>query len=130
MKKVRHTSDFSFGIYWWILKNLEKHNFDKMKKYYWRYHQFTHVCQKLQSFEVQFLRYRVRQNFFLFLANFCHLHPWSLSPTLSPLKLRIPKFWKKNLEYLIISNLFNKIHDHMIYAYSDMECNRHDFLWF
>ena len=68
MKKVGHTSEFSFGIYWWTSKNLKNQNFEKMKKKKkkkkkkkifkkikkkkkkkkkncWRYH-FTHVYQK------------------------------------------------------------------------------------
>ena len=32
-----------------------------MKKSYWRYHHFTHVYQKSHSYNVQFLRYGVRQ---------------------------------------------------------------------
>ena len=31
---------------------------------------------------------------------------------------------------VIILNLCNKKHDHMMYAYSDMECDRHNFLPF
>ena len=37
-----------------------------MKKNCWRYHHFTQVHQKTQSYEVQFLRYGVRQIFFFF----------------------------------------------------------------
>ena len=32
MKKVGHTSEFPFGIYWSTLKNLKNQNFEKMKK--------------------------------------------------------------------------------------------------
>ena len=32
MRKVRHTSEFPFGIYWWILKNSKNQTFEKMKK--------------------------------------------------------------------------------------------------
>ena len=59
MQKVGHTSEFPFGIYWWTLKNLKNQNFEKKwkkKRKCWRYH-FTHVYQKLQSYEVQFMRY-------------------------------------------------------------------------
>ena len=37
---------------------------------------------------------------------------------------------KKTSGDVIILNLYNKKHNHMIYAYSDMECNRHNFLSF
>ena len=70
MKKVGHTSEFSFGIYWWTLKNTKNQNFEKMKKNCWRYHNFTHVYQKQQSYEEQLLRYRVRQIFLSFWAIF------------------------------------------------------------
>ena len=66
------------------------------KKYCWKYHHFTHVYQKPQSYEVQFLK----------------------------------KKMKKASGDVIISNLCNKKHDHMLYAYSDMECDRHNFLLF
>ena len=29
MKKVEHTSEFPFGIYWWTVKNLKNQNFEK-----------------------------------------------------------------------------------------------------
>ena len=45
VKKMGHTSEFPFGIYWWTLKNLKNQNFEKMKKNCWRYHHFTHVYQ-------------------------------------------------------------------------------------
>ena len=41
VKKVDHISEFPFGIYC-----------DKKKKKCWRYHRFTQVYQKPQSYEV------------------------------------------------------------------------------
>ena len=41
------------------------------KKNCWRYHHFTHAYQKPQSYEVQFLRYTVKQNFLWFWVIFC-----------------------------------------------------------
>ena len=32
VKKVEHTSEFPFGIYWWTLKNPKNQNFEKMNK--------------------------------------------------------------------------------------------------
>ena len=46
---------------WHLLMNFEKpknQNFEKMKKKCWGYHHFTHLYQKPQSYEVQFLRYK------------------------------------------------------------------------
>ena len=45
----------------------EKSDFGKNEKIRWRYH-FNHVFQKTQSYEVQSLRYKVRQNFGPFLS--------------------------------------------------------------
>ena len=76
VKKVGQTSEFPFGIYWWTLKNQIKSEFwrNEKKKKCWRYHPFTHVYQGPQSYEVQLLRYKVRQFFFLsFWAIFCPL---------------------------------------------------------
>ena len=74
VKKMGHTSEFHFGIYWWTLKNLKNQNFEKMKKNCWRYHHFTHVYQKPQSYKVQFLRYGL--NFFVILGHFM-LYPFT-----------------------------------------------------
>ena len=37
---------------------------------------------------------------------------------------------QKKIGDVIIVNLCNKKHDHMMYAYSDMECDRYNFLSF
>ena len=72
-----HTSEFQFGIYWWTWKNyllkklLKKTNKNKrilifqmlyFKKNTWRYHYFTSVYQKSWWYDLQFLRYGVRQS--------------------------------------------------------------------
>ena len=62
-----------FGIYWWTLRNPKNKNFEKMKTNCWRYHYFTHVYQKPQSYEVQILRNEVSQFFLLFWVSFCPL---------------------------------------------------------
>ena len=116
-----HTSEFPFGIYWWSLKKPKNQNFEKTKKNCWRYHHFTHVYQKPQSYEVQFLRYRVRQ-FFL-----CHFRPFfALYLPLHPNNPENQNFEKikKASRDVIILNWCNKKHDRMTYAYTDMECNR------
>ena len=98
----------------------------KRKRKCWRYHRFTHVYQKLQSYEVQFLRYGVRHNFFFILGHFLSFYP------LSPNNTENQNFEKMNMScgYVLILNLWNKKQDHMMYAYSDMECDRHYFLLF
>ena len=48
----------------------------KNEKICWRYHHFTHVYQKSQSCDVQFLRYGVRQaEFFVILGHFLPFQP-------------------------------------------------------
>ena len=79
MKKVGHTSEFLFSIYWWawktIIKKTDKcankkcENFNiynvllskKIKKNTWRYHHFRSLHQKSWSYDLQFLGYRVWQ---------------------------------------------------------------------
>ena len=41
------------------------------------------------------------------------------------------KFWKNGKKHLEMPSFFcNKKHNHVMYVYSDMECNRHNFLSF
>ena len=54
--------------------NPKNQKFQKNEKT-WRYHHFKHVYQKQQSFEVQFLRYRVRKTeFYVILVHFLPLY--------------------------------------------------------
>ena len=79
-----------------------------------KYH-FTLVYQKPQSYEVWFLRYRVRQtNMLSFWAIFCPLTPLITRRTGD----------------VIIIHMCTKNHDHMMYASWDMECNSYNFLPF
>ena len=105
------------------MKKLKK---KKKKKNCCRHHHFTHVYQKPQSNEVQFLRYRVRRNFFVILGNFL---PFYTHPPNNPENHNFEKM-KKVSGGVIILNLCNKKHNHMMYAYSDMKCDRHNFLSF
>ena len=62
-----------------------------------------------------------------FWAIFCLFNSLHLN---NPEKLNFEKM-KKAFGDVIILNLCNKKHDHMMYAYSDMEClHRHNFLSF
>ena len=127
VRKMVHTSEFAFSIYWWTLKNPKKSDFWTKEKICWRYHHFTHVSQKPQSYKVQFLRYEVRQSFSSFWAIFCPFNPLPLN---NPKNQNFGGM-KKEFGDVIILNLCNKKHDHMMYAYSDMErSHRHIFLSF
>ena len=100
------------------LMNFEKpgkSDFWKNEKNYWRYHHFTHVYQKTQSYEIQFQRYGARQNF---------LPP----PTPQHYQPRKPKFGENEqiIWNVIILNLRNKKHNQMMHAYLDMECHIHN----
>ena len=66
VNKVGHASEFPFNIYWWTLKNPKNQN----EKNCWRCRHFIHVYQKQQSYEVQFLIYRVRPFFLVILGHF------------------------------------------------------------
>ena len=67
----------------------------KWKENCWRYHHFTHMYQKTQLLEVQFLRYgryRDRHNFLKTWAVFCFFTPPN------NLEVKILKKWRKHLE--------------------------------
>ena len=101
-------------------------NFEKMKKKCWRCHYFTQVFQKPQSYEVQFLRYRVRKTEFFILGHFfCHF---------TPLKSKFYKNQNKNLTKIkkapgdaIILHTCTKNY-RMMYASWDMEYDRQFFV--
>ena len=60
---------------------------------------------------------------------FCHFRPFfALLPPMDPEKQNFEKL-KKTLEDIIILQMFtiNDSHSHMIYGFSDMECNRQNF---
>ena len=76
-----------------------------------RYHNFTHVHLKPQSYEVQFLRYGVRRfcHFGLF---FALLPP---SPPNSPKNENIKKMKKTPGDIIILHNC-TKTHDYRLYC--------------
>ena len=89
----------------------------KNEKICWRYRHFTLVYQKSQSYDVWFLRYGVRQTEF-----FCHYGPFfALLPFY---------FFDRFLPPGLILQLFTINDSLMIYGFSDMECNRQNFLSF
>ena len=118
--------------FWHLLMNFENpknHNLEKKKKNCWGYNHFTHVHRKLQSYEVRFLRCRVREtNFFAIMGNFL-----SFYPTNNPKNQNFQKLKKNNnnkKKHLDISS-FNtsetKNDDHMLYCSWDMAHDRCNF---
>ena len=63
-----------------------------------RYHHFTHVYHKWQSYDVWFLRYEARQNFLSLWAIFCPLTPSKFFDLLPQ-----SKFWKNEKKRMEIS---------------------------
>ena len=92
VRKVRHTSELPFGTYWWTLKNPKNQTFEKMNKNCWRYH-FTHVHQKPQSHEVQFLRNEMRLNFLSFWASFWPFNPLPLTTQKTKKTIIFLSYW-------------------------------------
>ena len=102
-----------------------------------------HVYQKTQSYEVQFLRYGVKQNLLSFWAIFCPMmyaysdvecdrHDCHFKsffahlPHYWPPKLKFGKKCKKNPD-IILLHMCNINPDHTMYASWDMKCNRQIF---
>ena len=95
-----------------------------MKKNCWRYHHFTHVYQKPQLYEVQFLKYEVG-NFFVILGQFLPFN----SPPNNPENQNYEKM-KKNIWRCHYFRLVQQKTGSSDYAYPDMECDKHNFLSF
>ena len=109
-------------------KNPKNQNFEKMKKF--AGHILLYVCQKSWSYDVQFLRYRVRQTGFFFIWD--NFYPFNPHPTPTP-----DNPWNQNFEKMkktpgdFIILYMSTINDnHMMYVSWDMECNKHNFLSF
>ena len=123
-KKMGHTLEFLFAIHWWILKNQENQTFEKMKK-------ITediiilHMCTKKHNH----MRYSSWDTEWdkLFLSFWAIFYPPPF-PNI-PENQNFQKM-KKASGDIIILNLWNKKQNQMMYAYSDMECGRHNFLSF
>ena len=94
-----------------------------------RYHHFTLVSHKWQSYDVWFLRYWARQTeFFVILGHFfalSHPHP---TPTLPTWKIKILNKWKKPIENICTMCTMNE--NHMMYNSWDMKRDRQNFLSF
>ena len=89
----------------------------------YRYNHFTDLYKNSQSYDVCFLRYGVRQTE-LFVIKDRFLPFYAPLSSLWTQKIKILKKWKKVLEDIIILQMFTINDSHMIYGFSDMECNR------
>ena len=79
--------------HFYLPKSSKNQNFEKM-----RYHHFTHVYQKSQSYDVQFLRYGVRQTeLFVILGLFLSFYSLNNSENKNFEKMK--KFAWKNLHF-------------------------------
>ena len=76
----------------------------------WRYHHFTNVYQKPQSYEVWFLTYRVRQIFFVILGHFLPFYPNN-----SPENQNLEKMKKESGDVTIL-HMCTTNHNHLMYA--------------
>ena len=106
---------------WYLLmnfKNLKNQNFEKWKKKNAGDIIF-HMCTKSHNH----MKYSSWDT--AFWAIFCPFTPHPLT------KKENQNFEKKKTASanIIILNLYNKKYNHMIYAYSDMECDRYNFLF-
>ena len=127
MRKIGNNSEFTFGIYWWTLNSLKNQTFEKMKKIAGDIIIF-HMCTKNHS-HLMYSSWDTKWDriFFVILGHFCPFN------SLPPNNRENQNFeeTKKAFGDVIILNLCNKKHDHMMYAYSDMErSHRHIFLSF
>ena len=95
----------------------------------WRYHHFTQVYQKLQSYDVRFLRYGVRQTeFFVILGHFLSFY----HPTLpnEPENQNFEKKFKKCWKMLSFYTYMTINEHHMIYDSWNIKCDTQNFLSF
>ena len=104
------------------LKNPKNQDFEKWKKLL-EISYFTHVYQKSQSYDVQFLRYGVRQFFVI---------PDHFLPFYTSMDLENQKFEKikKPPKEIIIFQMCTINDSQMMYGSWDMECNGQNILWF
>ena len=88
----------------------------KIEKICWRYHHFTCVYQKPQSYDVAMVPeiWSATDRFF------CHYGPFF---AFLPQKDKILKKWKKHLKIIIILQMFTINNSHIIYGFSDIEYN-------
>ena len=137
-------------------KTPQKTEFWKNEKKCWRYHHFTQMYQKPQSYEVHLLRYRVRQTeFFVIMDHSLPFHPpnitiircmlpekWNMTHIIfchfGPFFAFLPHYWsqKQNLGMLkkpgdiILLHMCTINEGHMMYASWNIRHNRQNFFSF
>ena len=127
VSKVRHTSEFLFSIYWWILKNQKNQTFEKMKMFAGDII-ILHMCTKNHN-HMRYSSWDTKWDGICchFGPYFAFLTPFPPKPN-NPQNQNLKKKWKKHLQMSSFQTCATKKHDHMIYAYSDMEfLHRHNF---
>ena len=122
---VRQTEFFSpFGPFFALLppKQPRKSKFWKNEKSTWRYHHFTKVYHKWQSYDVWFLRYEVRETeFFVIFGHFLPFYPINNPKTQNFQKM------KKAAGDTILLHKCTKNPDHKLYCSWDMTFNRRNY---
>ena len=97
-------------------------NILKNEKNIWRYHHFTYLYHKWQSYEVWFLSYQAWQTrIFLSL--------WTIFCTNNPKNKNFEKLTKRPGNIIILHKC-TKNHDHMLYCSLDMTRNRFNYFSF
>ena len=133
------TETGNYGSYFALLsphhKNQTKSKFWENEKECWRYHHFTHVHQKPQSYEVwlennlENKKFEKNEKDIYRCLHFTHVYQKSRSyvcflkygvwQTLTTQKIKISKKCKKRLD-IIILHKSTKNNDHMLYCFSDI----------
>ena len=129
MKKVGHTPEFPFSIIdelWKTRKIRILKKEKKRKKNCWRYHHFTHVYQKPQSYEIQFLGHGVRQISYVIFGHFLPFDPHNNPKNQNFEKIKKAGFFKKKKKDIIL-HLCTINDNHTIYGSSDINCNKPTF---
>ena len=92
-----HTSEFSFGIYWWTLKNPKNQNFWKMKKIAGDIINL-HMCTKNHN-HMRYSSWQTKwDKFLVILGHFSPFNtPSSPPPTTQTQKTQVLKNWKQHL---------------------------------
>ena len=91
-KKLGHTSEFPFGIYWWTLENPKNQNFEKMKKIAG---DIIYMCTKN--------RMQCTSH------NFCHFRSFfALLPQYWPQKLKFGKNVRSTWRYYPFTHVHHK----------------------
>ena len=109
-----------------LLKNLKKQNFEKMKKKVLEISSFYTCVLKTTIIWGKVPEIWSETEFFCHFGSFFALFPPSPN---NPENQNFEKMRKASGD-IIILRLCNKKHDHMMYAYSDMDCDRHNFFSF